>query len=360
MTRAINFGAGPATLPLEILQQVQEELLDWNGTGVSVMEISHRSPEFEAMMVQAKQDLCDILSIPDNYETLFLTAPARSQFAMVPMNILRGRDSADYFDTGLWSHIAITEAKRYCNVNFVASTREQSYTSIPASTTWHFDPEAAYVHYTANESINGVEFQEIPDTGDVPLVVDMTSNILSRPFDVSRFGIIYAGAQKNMGPAGMTLVIIRKDLLGETMPKTPLIYDYAYAAKTKSLYYTPASIAYYMAGLTFSWIKNNGGLTAMFTHNQKKAAHLYACIDASDFYTNNVEPACRSLMNIPFLLADPALDPVFIDAAKDAGIVAIKGHRLVGGMRASLYNAMTEQGVLTLTDFMQEFTRRYG
>ena len=360
MTRVYNFSAGPAMLPAAVLERARAELLDWHGTGMSVMEMSHRGEEFVSIARQAEADLRRLMGIPDDYHVLFLQGGATSQFAMVPMNLLRGRGRADYLDTGLWSRKAIKEARRYCEVNVAASSEAGGYTTIPPRESWRLDPEAAYVHYTPNETIGGVEFHWIPDTGDVPLVADMSSTILSRPIDVSRFGLIYAGAQKNIGPAGLTVVIVRRDLVGETLPGTPTMFDYAAHAEAGSMLNTPPTFAWYLAGLVFQWLLEQGGLEAMAERNRRKAEKLYAAIDASDFYRNPVDPACRSWMNVPFTLADPALDATFLEEAKAAGLVALKGHRSVGGMRASIYNAMPEEGVDRLVEFMQDFERRHG
>ena len=360
MTRVYNFSAGPAMLPEAVLERARAELLDWHGTGMSVMEMSHRGEEFVSIARQAEADLRRLMGVPDDYHVLFLQGGATSQFAMVPMNLLRGRGHADYLDTGLWSRKAIKEARRYCEVNVAASSEAEGYTTIPPRESWRLDPQAAYVHYTPNETIGGVEFHWIPDTGDVPLVADMSSTILSRPIDVSRFGLIYAGAQKNIGPAGLTVVIVRKDLVGETLPGTPTMLDYAAHAEAGSMLNTPPTFAWYLAGLVFRWILEQGGLEAMAERNRRKAEKLYAAIDASGFYRNPVDPACRSWMNVPFTLADPALDATFLEEAKAAGLVALKGHRSVGGMRASIYNAMPEEGVDRLVEFMRDFERRHG
>ncbi len=360
MTRVYNFSAGPAMLPEAVLERARAELLDWHGTGMSVMEMSHRGEEFVSIARQAEADLRRLMGIPDDYHVLFLQGGATSQFAMVPMNLLRGRGRADYLDTGLWSRKAIKEARRYCEVNVAASSEAEGYTTIPPRESWRLDPQAAYVHYTPNETIGGVEFHWIPDTGDVPLVADMSSTILSRPVDVSRFGLIYAGAQKNIGPAGLTVVIVRRDLVGETLPGTPTMFDYAAHAEAGSMLNTPPTFAWYLAGLVFQWLLEQGGLEAMAERNRRKAEKLYAAIDASDFYRNPVDPACRSWMNVPFTLADPSLDATFLQEAKAAGLVALKGHRSVGGMRASIYNAMPEEGVDRLVEFMQDFERRHG
>lgn len=360
MSRVYNFSAGPAMLPEEVLRQAGEELLDWRGGGMSVMEMSHRGKEFMSIAETAEADLREILAIPASYKVLFLQGGATTQFAAVPLNLLRGRDRADYVHTGAWSKKAIAEAKRYCTVNVAADAEAQRFTTIPARESWRLDPDAAYVHYTPNETIGGVEFHWVPDTGTVPLVADMSSTILSRPIDVGRYGLIYAGAQKNIGPAGLTVVIVREDLTGAAHPATPTLLDYRVQAENGSMYNTPPTYAWYIAGLVFQWIRRAGGLSAMAERNRRKSARLYAVLDASGFYRGPVDPACRSWMNVPFTLADPALDADFLAGARDAGMVGLKGHRSVGGMRASLYNAMPEAGVEALIAFMAEFERRHG
>ncbi len=360
MARAYNFSAGPAMLPTEVLERAREEMLDWNASGMCVMEMSHRGKEFMSIAEQAEADLREVLSIPGNYKVLFLQGGASSQFAMVPMNLLRGKQTADYVNTGSWSKKAIAEAKRYCQVNVAADSEDSKFTTIPAFGDWALSQDAAYVHYTPNETIQGVEFHWIPDAGDVPLVADMSSTILSRPLDVARYGVIYAGAQKNIGPAGLTLVIVRDDLIGETLPGTPTMFDYQVQADNGSMYNTPPTYAWYLAGLVFQWIKDKGGLAAMAEINQRKAAKLYAAIDASGYYKCPVDPECRSWMNVPFTLANPELDTEFLAGAKEQGLVTLKGHRSVGGMRASIYNAMPEEGVDALVEFMAEFEKRNG
>ena len=359
MTRVFNFSAGPAMLPEDVLQRAAAEMTDWQGCGMSVMEMSHRGKEFISIAQKSEGDLRTLMNIPGHYRVLFLQGGASSQFAMVPMNLLRGRERADYLNTGSWSKKAIAEAKRYCRVNVAVSGESAKFTEIPPRSAWALDAEAAYVHYTPNETIEGVEFHEIPDTGTVPLVADMSSTILSRPVDVSRFGLIYAGAQKNIGPAGLTIVIVREDLLGKEIPGTPTMFSYATHAKAESMYNTPPTYGWYIAGLVFSWIKEQGGLQAMAERNKKKADKLYRAIDESDFYHNPVTPSCRSWMNVPFTLARPELDSQFLDLAKKAGLVTLKGHRSVGGMRASIYNAMPEEGVNALIAFMKEFEQKH-
>jgi phosphoserine aminotransferase len=358
MTRVYNFSAGPAALPQDVLEKAQAEMLDWNGSGMSVMEMSHRGKEFMSIAEKAEADLREVMAIPENYKVLFLQGGASSQFAMVPLNLMGSSGKADYFRTGSWSKKAIAEAKRYGDVSVVVDTeKDGKFTSVPAADSLNLNADAAYVHYTPNETIEGVEFPYIPDTGDVPLVADMSSNILSRPVDVSRFGIIYAGAQKNIGPAGLTVVIVREDLMGNAKDGTPTMFDYATQAKADSMYNTPPTYAWYLAGLVFDWIKQMGGLAAMAEINERKAKKLYDAIDASNFYNNPVDMECRSWMNVPFTLANADLDSDFLAGAKAAGLVTLKGHRSVGGMRASIYNAMPEAGVDALIDFMAEFEK---
>ncbi len=360
MKRVYNFSAGPAMLPQEVLEHAAAEMLDWQGTGMSVMEMSHRGKEFMSIAARAEADLREVMGIPASFKVLFLQGGASSQFAMVPLNLLGEKRKADYINTGIWSKKAIAEGRRFCAVNVAASADESDITTIPSQDQWRLDPDAAYVHYTPNETIGGVEFHWIPETGDVPLVADMSSTILSRPVDVSRYGIIYAGAQKNIGPAGLAVVIVREDLIGEPLAGTPTMYSYATQAENESMYNTPPTYTWYLAGLVFDWIKREGGLQAMAAVNQRKAAKLYAAIDASGLYANPVDPACRSWMNVPFTLTDPALDADFLAQATQHGLVTLKGHRSVGGMRASIYNAMPEAGVNALVDLMADFERRRG
>jgi phosphoserine aminotransferase len=327
---------------------------------MSVMEMSHRGKEFMSIAAQTEADLRELMGIPANYKVLFLQGGASSQFAAVPMNLLRGKQGADYINTGSWSKKAIAEAKRYCNVNIAATTEANKFTSAPSQAGLKLDPAAAYVHYTPNETIGGVEFPYVPETGDVPLVADMSSTILSRPTDVSKFGVIYAGAQKNIGPAGLTVVIVRDDLIGQTIDGTPTMFDYATQAENGSMYNTPPTYAWYLAGLVFAHLKNNGGLAAMAEINQRKAAKLYAAIDNSDFYANPVDPECRSWMNVPFTLANADLDGEFLKQASECGLKTLKGHRSVGGMRASIYNAMPEAGVDALIEMMADFEKSHG
>ncbi len=358
MSRVYNFSAGPAMLPEDVMKKAAAEMMDWQGSGMSVMEMSHRGKEFMSIAEKAEQDLRDLMAVPEHYKILFLQGGASCQFAMVPMNLLRGRSRADYINTGAWSKKAIAEAGRFCEAHTAASSEGTKFTTIPAADEWSLSKDAAYVHYTPNETIGGVEFHYIPDTGGVPLVADMSSTILSRPVDVSKFGVIYAGAQKNIGPAGLTIVIVREDLTGEEIPGTPAMLSYATHIKAGSMYNTPPTYSWYMAGLVFQWIKDRGGLEAMAEINRRKADKLYAAIDASEFYRNPVDLDCRSRMNIPFTLAKPELDGTFLEEAKKAGLVTLKGHRSVGGMRASIYNAMPEAGVDRLIECMDDFQKR--
>jgi phosphoserine aminotransferase len=358
MQRPFNFSPGPAALPEPVLRQAASEMLDWNGTGVSVMEVSHRGKEFMALQAGIEADLRELLAIPANYKVLFLQGGAIGQNAIVPMNLLRGRKSADYVNTGAWARRSIAEAAHFCHVNVAASGERGGFTSIPKQSEWRLDREAAYVHICANETIGGVEYHWVPDTGEVPLVADMSSNILSRPIDVSRYGLIYGGAQKNIGPAGLTFVIVRDDLLGGALPITPEAFNYTIQAANNSMINTPPTFAIYLAGLVFRWIKEGGGLAAMAERNRAKAALLYETLDASDFYVNRIARDDRSLMNVVFQLPDPALDAPFLEGAKAAGLIALKGHRLVGGMRASLYNAMPIEGVQALVAYMKDFEAR--
>ncbi|MGH8178933.1 MAG: 3-phosphoserine/phosphohydroxythreonine transaminase [Steroidobacter sp.] len=358
MKRVFNFSPGPAVLPVEVLEQARDELLDWRGAGMSVMEMSHRGKAFVSIAEQAEADLRELLAVPNNYKVLFLQGGATAQFAGVPMNLTTPDRVVDYVNTGAWSKKAIGEAKHYAKVN-VAADAGEPYASIPAVAGWKVTPNAAYLHYTPNETIGGVEFHFVPD-GDVPLVVDMSSTILSRPIDVSKFGVIYGGAQKNIGPAGLTLVIIRDDLLGRARPGTPAFMDFTAMAKEGSMLNTPPTFAWYTAGLVFQWLKRQGGLQGMGAINRAKAEKLYAAIDSSAFYRNPVAKDARSWMNIPFTLAKPDLDKTFTIEAKAAGLVTLEGHRSVGGMRASIYNAMPMEGVEALVSFMKEFERKYG
>ena len=361
MSRVFNFSAGPATLPEPVLQQARDEMLDWRDAGMSVMEMSHRGKAFMSIAEQAEADFRELMAVPENYKVLFLQGGASLQFAGVPMNLLRGKSSADYINTGAWSKKAIAQAKKYCDVNVVASTEDSGFTTVPDAGSLAFSSDAAYVHYTPNETIGGVEFPYIPDTGDVPLVADMSSTIMSRPIDVSKFGLIYAGAQKNVGPAGLTLVIVRDDLIGDVLlPGTPEVMNYKAQADAGSMLNTPPTYSWYLAGLVFQWLKHLGGLQSMAEINQRKAAKLYAVIDASDFYSSPVAVGSRSWMNVPFTLADAGLDKTFLEGAEANGLATLKGHRSVGGMRASIYNAMPEAGVDALTAYMKEFEQKHG
>ena len=360
MARVLNFSAGPAVLPEPVLQQAAAEMLDWHGSGMSVMEMSHRGKEFIEIHAQAEADLRELMGIPKNYKVLFLQGGASAQFAVVPMNLLRGKTKADYVNTGQWSKKAISDAKKYCKVNVAASSEAENFTRAPKQSEWKLDPDAAYVHITTNETIGGVEFHWVPDTGDVPLVADMSSHILSRPMDVSRYGLIYAGAQKNIGPAGVTIVIVRDDLLGQALPIPPTVFDYKVQAENDSMSNTPATYGIYVAGLVFQWLKKQGGLTKMEQINRAKAALLYDYLDQTEFYLSPVAKDDRSLMNIPFTLRNADLDKAFIQETEAAGLTQLKGHRSVGGMRASIYNAMPIEGVQTLVRFMKEFERKHG
>jgi phosphoserine aminotransferase len=356
-----NFSAGPAVLPKEVLRQAQAELTDWHGSGMSVMEMSHRGKEYMGIQAQAEADLRELMGIPANYKVLFLQGGASQQFAMVPLNLLRGRLSADYVNTGEWSKKAISEAKKFSYVNVVASNADKSATYVPAFESWKLDKDAAYAHYTPNETIGGVEFNWVPDTGAVPLVADMSSCILSRPVDVSKFGLIYAGAQKNIGPAGLTIVIVREDLVGHADLRLPTMLDYKTHADNDSMYNTPPTFGIYMAGLVFQMLKRNGGIAQMEKTNITKAKLLYAAIDrSSGFYHCPVAAEDRSRMNVPFTVKDANLDGDFLKQADARGLLQLKGHRSVGGMRASIYNAMPLEGVQTLADFMNEFAKSKG
>ena len=354
--RPFNFSAGPAALPEEVLNQVRDELLDFRGSGMSVMEMSHRSPEFIEVAEAAEADLRTLLGAPDEYRLLFLQGGATTQFAAVPLNLLRGKAGADYIETGSWSAKAIQEARRYCNVNVAATSAAEGFNQIPSFDTWKLNSDAAYVHICGNETIGGVQFHRYPDCA-VPLVADLSSELLSRPIDVTQFGLIYAGAQKNIGPAGLTLVIVRQDLLGQAAAHTPAMLDYAVQAKAGSMSNTPPTFAWYVAGLVFKWLLSLGGLEGMAARNAAKAGLLYDALNCSNFYHSPVAGADQSLMNVPFTLADPRLDAAFLEGAKARGLANLKGHRSVGGMRASLYNAVPETAVAALVDYMNDFER---
>lgn len=361
MRKVFNFNAGPAMLAEEVLRQAQEEMLDWHGTGMSIMELGHRGAEFKVVAEQAEADLRELLSIPKNYHVLFLPGGATAQFAMVPINFMTHNKNADYIDTGIWSKKALDEAKRYGNVNVAARlVIENNLVCIPPQQKWSLNPDAAYLHFTPNETIEGVEFNGLPKT-NIPLVADMSSNILSRPINVSDYGIIYAGAQKNIGQAGVTIVIIRNDLLQEPLAGMPTLYSYKLQAEHKSFYNTPPVYAWYIAGLTLAWMKRQGGIKHFAEVSQRKAQKLYQFIDGhGEFYINNIHPDCRSRMNVPFNLINGDLTDSFLNEATESGLTNLKGHRLSGGVRASIYNAMPEVGVDVLIDFMKEFVRKNG
>jgi phosphoserine aminotransferase len=357
--RVHNFSAGPATLPLPVLEQARDELLDWQG-GMSVMEVSHRSRAFMAVAERAEADFRDLLEIPADYRVLFMQGGATAQFSAVPLNLSGPDGKADYVNTGHWSERTIKEARRFVKVGIAADEAASQYTTVPMQSALRLATDAAYVHYTPNETIGGVEFPYIPATGAIPLVADMSSTILSRPLDVARFGLIYAGAQKNIGPSGITVVIVRDDLIGHARAGTPMVFDYRAVADAGSMLNTPPTFGWYFAGLVFQWLKREGGLAAMAMRNRAKSEALYAAIDASSFYSNPVAPNCRSWMNVPFRIAKPELENAFLAEADAAGLTNLAGHRAVGGMRASLYNAMPMEGVSALVEFMREFERRLG
>ncbi len=360
MTQIYNFSAGPAVLPKAVLETARDELLDWHGSGMSVMEMSHRGKEFLQIAQEAETDLRELLAIPANYKVLFLQGGAHLQFSMIPLNLLRDKTRADYLNTGIWSQKAIDEAKKFCDVNVVASSADKNFTYAPKSQTWQLSPDAAYVHYTSNETIGGVEIFETPQTGDIPLVADMSSHILSRPIDVSQYGLIYAGAQKNIGPAGLTIVIVRDDLIGHARAGTPTMLDYKIHSDNDSMYNTPPTYGIYMAGLVFKLLKAQGGLAAMEQRNIVKANLLYDYLEQSAFYHSPIAKENRSRMNIPFTLKDKSLDEAFLKQAQAQGLLQLKGHKLVGGMRASIYNAMPIEGVQALLAFMRQFEQQYA
>ena len=364
MTRVFNFSAGPAALPEPVLRQAAEEMLDWRGSGMSVMEMSHRGKEFMSIAAQAESDLRELMAIPKNYKVLFLQGGGIGENAIVPMNLLGGeggnKTSVDFVNTGEWSSRSIKEARKYAAVNLVASSEAEGFTHIPKQSSWHLDPNAAYVHICCNETIGGVEYHWVPDTASVPLVADMSSSILSRPVDVSRYGLIYGGAQKNIGPAGLTIVVVRDELLGRALPITPSAFDYTQQAAHDSMLNTPPTYGIYIAGLVFQWLKAQGGLHAMEARNRAKAALLYACVDASDFYANPVAVEDRSLMNVPFFLREASLNEAFLKGAEARGMYQLRGHRIVGGMRASIYNAMPLEGVQALVAYLKDFEASHG
>ncbi len=348
-------------LPEAVLEQAQAEMLDWQGSGMSVMEMSHRGDEFMSIAAEAEANLRDLLAIPSNYKVLFLQGGASTQFAMIPQNLLGTKTSADYLDTGDWSIRAIEEMRKFGKANVVASAKDSHYTTVPAFDTWQLDKHAAYLHITPNETIRGVEFTDLPDVGDMPIIADLSSTMLSRPLDVSRYAMLYAGAQKNIGPAGLTIVIMREDLIGHAPASVPTMLNYQTHSKNDSMYNTPPTYAWYIAGLVFKWLKAQGGLAGMAALNQRKANKLYAAIDTSNgFYRSPVDVNYRSWMNIPFTLAESGLDKRFLAEAAQAGLKTLKGHRVVGGMRASLYNAVPEAGVDALVDFMQAFAAQHA
>ncbi|WP_034913798.1 MULTISPECIES: 3-phosphoserine/phosphohydroxythreonine transaminase [Erwinia] len=361
MSQVFNFSSGPAMLPAEVLRRAEQELRNWQGSGTSVMEISHRSKEFLQVANDAEKDFRDLLKIPPNYKVLFCHGGARAQFAAVPMNLLGDRTRADYVDGGYWAHSAINEALKYCTPNVIdVKTTVDGLRGITPMRDWALSDDAAYVHYCPNETIDGIAIDEEPDFGDKVVVADLSSTILSRPIDISRYGVIYAGAQKNIGPAGLTLVVVREDLLGKAHKALPSILDYQVLSDNDSMFNTPPTFAWYLSGLVFKWLKEQGGVAELDKRNQAKADLLYSTIDNSDFYRNDVAKGSRSRMNVPFLLADASLDNTFLEESAKAGLHALKGHRVVGGMRASIYNAMPLEGVQALTDFMTDFARRNG
>ena len=359
MSRIFNFSAGPAVLPEEVLARAGDEMLDWHGTGMCVMEMSHRGKEFMAIAAEAEKDLRELLAIPANYKVLFLQGGATLQFAQIPMNLLAGKGRADYVATGEWSKKAIKEAQAYCDVHVAASSEDKGFTYAPKA--WDVRPDTAYVHYCSNETIGGVEFHEVPKIeGNIPLIADASSHILSRPLDVSKFGLVYAGAQKNIGPAGLTIVLVREDLVGRAQKGTPSVMDYKAQAAADSMLNTPATYAIYVAGLVFKWLKAQGGLAAIERANTEKAGLLYDYLDRSAFYRNSVAKEDRSRMNVPFTLKDAKLDDAFLKGAEKNGMVQLKGHRSVGGMRASIYNAMPIEGVRQLVAYMKDFEAKHG
>lgn len=363
MRKVFNFSAGPAMLPEEVLLKAQAEMLDWRQTGMSIMELGHRGPEFKEVAEQAEADLRELMAIPKNYHVLFLPGGASTQFAMVPLNLFSNeKTTADYIDTGVWSKKAIDEAKRYGAVNIAAHTAHKEHLAyIPTQESWTLNNHAAYVHYTPNETIDGIEFQWIPQTENVPLVADMTSMILSRPIDVNKFGIIYAGAQKNVGQAGITIVIIREDLIKDPLPNTPTLYTYKTHAEHHSFYNTPPTYSWYIAGLVLDWTKKQGGVAAIYEENKRKSQKIYTIVDEyKDFYISRIHPDCRSLMNVMFYLKDEKLTPTFLDEATAAGLTNLRGHRVSGGVRASIYNAMPEEGVDVLINFMKDYAQKNG
>ena len=358
--RVLNFSPGPAALPEEVLERAAMEMLDWHGSGMSVMEMSHRGKEFMSIADKARADLRALLGIPAGYAVLFLQGGAQAENAIIPMNLLADKTVADYVNTGEWSKKSIKEARKYCSVRIAASSEDAGFTYVPTQESWQLSNDSAYVHICSNETIAGVEYQWTPDTGDVPLVADMSSTILSRPVDIAKYGVIYGGAQKNMGPAGLTLVIVRENLLGAALAITPSAFDWKQQAENDSMLNTPPTYSIYVAGLVLEWLLRQGGLEAMEKTNIAKAKLLYDTLDGTDFYVNRVRKQDRSRMNVTFALTDQALDDAFLKGAKERGMVQLKGHRALGGMRASIYNAMPVEGVRTLVDFMKEFEKKHG
>jgi len=360
--KVVNFSAGPGVLPEEVLFQAQAEMLNWHETGMSIMELGHREAEFKQVAQQSEADLRELLSIPSHYHILFLAGGATAQFSMIPLNLLKENKHADYVETGVWSRKAISEAKRYGNINIAARTvTEKGLICIPPQEAWALNLDAEYVHYTPNETIDGVEFNWVPKTQGIPLIADMSSNILSKPINVTDYDMIYASAQKNIGQAGITVVIIRDELVKDPLPYTPGLFSYQAQVENHSLYNTPPTYSWYISGLVFSWMKRQGGVAVFAEHNQRKAKKLYDCIDShADFYINQVHPDCRSQMNVPFNLKNQELTSMFLTEATQAGLANLRGHRLVGGIRASIYNAMPEEGVDLLVNFMRDFVRRHG
>ncbi|NQZ22756.1 MAG: 3-phosphoserine/phosphohydroxythreonine transaminase [Colwellia sp.] len=360
MSQVFNFCAGPAMLPQAVMKKAQAEFINWQGTGSSVMELSHRSKEFKAVAAKAEADLRDLMSIPDNYSVLFCHGGGRGQFSAVPLNLLPEGKSADYIISGSWSKAAAVEAERYGDINRINVVNDvDSDTYVLPSEEWGLNPDAAFVHYCPNETVDGIEMFDIPQTNGVPLVADMSSTILSHEIDVEKFALIYAGAQKNIGPSGLTIVIVRNDLLGNAQPTTPSIMNYQVLAKSDSMYNTPPTYAWYLAGLVFEWLKEAGGVKEISKVNKQKAELLYGYIDNSEFYQNHIEPKFRSLMNVPFWLTDESLNAEFLEQAEAHGLMALEGHRNVGGMRASIYNAMPLLGIETLVAFMKDFSAKH-
>lgn len=361
MSRAYNFSAGPATLPEAVLRQAQSELLDWNGVGASIVELSHRGPEFIQVATEAEANLRRLMAIPDDYAVLFLQGGATAQQALIALNFAAPGQTVDYVVTGHWGKIALKQAQPYVKANVAATSEAAGFRELPARDSWRLSPDAAYVHYTANETIHGVEFRDIPDVGDVPLVADFSSSIAAEPIDVSRFGVIYAGAQKNLGPVGVSVVIVRRDLLERTGQPRADIFDYRSHVKGESMLNTPPTWNWYLAGLVFKWMLAEGGVDEFARRNARKSELLYGLIDGSGgYYRNEIAVDARSRMNVPFFLHDEALDAPFLKEAKAAGLISLKGHRVLGGMRASIYNAMPEEGVQALAAFMQDFQQRHG